>query len=308
LKSGVVSCFDYRTLEIPEELTKWKISDEEIEAELKALSGDYASEEWAADQVRAGDSLRCICLAGSDELLKDRVLFLYPGRALPGAEAAEGAVLGKKCGDVLETFVGKQMRPVKLEIAGVMRRVTLPVGDELVKKLEIPGVFTVEDYYCWYREQHREERRMKAGYGIIRYWLTEMMERSEIFVDEEEKREWSLTRGRAFFEGMLASGYDLRIPSEGFEILTDEQAIEKAAKEQAERFVPFLLLEYLCRQDGYVLTKEDYEKEIIEAGAARGLGPEESKRRSEFSMYLEVRYQEHVFYGKSEEAQKKLED
>ncbi len=308
MKSGVISCFDYKTLEVPEELTKWKIPDEEITAELSALAGDHAIEESVEDAVRDGDSVRCVCLEGSAERLSGRIVFLYPGRKLPGAEAAEMAVLGKKTGEQVETVLGKDNDTAILELTDIVRRKVLPAGDELVRSLELPGVSTVEDYFDWYREKNRKERRTRAGYRIIQFWLEQMLERSEYRIDEEEKREWSYARGKIYFEGMLAAGVDLRIPSEGFELLTDEQAITQAAAQQAERFKPFLLLQYLCRQDHYALTEEDYERELVVLAAEHGMDLETARKRSSFSMYQEVRYQEHVFGRKGEEAEKWLED
>ena len=93
MKSRVVSYYDYKKLEIPEELTRWHIPDEEIWKELEFQAGDHAVEKRAEDAVKIGDSVRCVCVKASKEKWKDRTVLLYPGRGLPGAESAETAVL-----------------------------------------------------------------------------------------------------------------------------------------------------------------------------------------------------------------------
>ena len=53
--------------------------------------------------------------------------------------------------------------------------------------LQLPGVSTEEDFARWYHEQHDEERRQKASYGIVSFWMQEMAKRSTFSIDEEER-------------------------------------------------------------------------------------------------------------------------
>ena len=306
MKSRVVSYYDYKKLEIPEELTRWHIPDEEIWKELEFQAGDHAVEKRAEDAVKIGDSVRCVCVKASKEKWKDRVILLYPGRNLPGAEDAEEAVLGKASGESVCCSFGEVQ--MELLVQEILRMEKLPVGDELVKSLELFGVSTVEEYFCWYREKNNDERKTKAGYGIISYWLRESAARSEFAIDEEEKKAWCLKRAKLQFEALLAAGIDRRIPSEGFEILTDEQAIDKIAKEQEEYFVPFLIFEYMCRLDGYVVTENEFEEDVAKIAAERGMSFEEAMKQTEFSAYQEMKYKEHLFLGMSKAAQAELED
>ena len=306
MKSRVISYYDYRKLEIPEELTRWHISDEEIWKELEFQSGDHAVEKPAEDVVKNGDSVRCVCVKASKEEWKGRTVFLYPGRSLPGAEAAEAEILGKVSGESFCCGFGEVQ--TELLVQEILRMEKLPLGDELVKKLELPGVSTVEEYFCWYRKENNDERKTKAGYGIISYWLRESAAQSEFEIDEEEKRAWCLKRAKLQFDALLAAGIDTRIPTEGLEILTDEQAIDKIAKKEEDNFVTFLLFEYLCRLDGYVVTENVFEEDVAKIAAERGMSFEEAMKQAELSIYQEVKYKEHLFLEMSKAAQAELED
>ena len=305
MKSKLVCCFNYHTLTVPEELRHWKIPQQEIEQELRSLAADHASDQPVEDAVQEGDSVRCECLSCSDPAWQGRAVLLYPGRKLPGAEQGEAAVLGKAIGDTFSCTVGSAQ--MELKVLEALRRVEPLIGPELMWILNIPGVETVEDFSRWYHQQHDPERRQKACFGIVGYWMKETAARSEFSIDEQEEKDWCLLRGRMMFQSLLDAGMDPRLPEEGFDILTDEQAIEKLAKEQEPRFRPFLLYRYLCEKDSFEVTEQDYLKALEEAAAQQGLTLEEAKKKSDLSLYQEMKYQEHVFYALSEEAEKELE-
>ncbi|MDE6936681.1 MAG: hypothetical protein K2P28_00630, partial [Lachnospiraceae bacterium] len=105
MKSRMMSCYDYRLLEVPKEMRRWHIPDSEIEAELLALAKDHSGEEETEGEIQDKDCVRCICVKASKENWEGRTVLLYPGRKLPGAEGAEEAVLGKKRGEEFECSI-----------------------------------------------------------------------------------------------------------------------------------------------------------------------------------------------------------
>lgn len=300
MKSKIIDFFDYNTLEIPTELKKWHIPEEEIQNELEALAADNASQAEVTDAIAVGDSVRCVCTACGEKAWIGRTVLLYPGRCLPGAEEAEKRIVGCKVGQEITCTVGQWEMTVTIE--GAVRQITSAVNDAFVVSLNIPGVSTVAEYSRWYHQQHDMERKTKASYGITHFWLTQTAERSTYEIDEEEKWQWCLERGKIMFEGMLAAGVDMRIPEEGFEILTDEQAIEKAAHEQEHNFIPFLVIQKLCALDGFVPTEEDYHNAIAEIAKKQGMPLEEAMRKACFSLYQEMVFKEHLFTGMSPKA------
>ena len=49
MKSKIIECFDYRTLEVEDNLRKWKIPDSEIRTEMENLARDHSGEVEATD-------------------------------------------------------------------------------------------------------------------------------------------------------------------------------------------------------------------------------------------------------------------
>lgn len=306
MKSRIVNLFDYNTLEIPDELKKWHYPDDEIYRELDALSADKAEQIKVNGEIIEGDCVKCRCVKCAEMKWSKRSILLYPGRNIPGAEDAEKEILGHKIGDEIVCTVGEW--EMTLLAAEAVRNVPAKVDDAFAKSLGIAGVESVSDYMRWYRGQHDAERKTKKSYEIIHYWLDQTARHSVYEIDEEEKRQWCMERGKVMFEGMLAAGYDMRIPSDGLELLTDEQAIEKEAREQERNFIPFMIIKELSRKDGFEVTDEDYQKVISEAAAKQGLTMEEAYERSCPSLYYEMAYKEHVFLTLSPKAMECMED
>lgn len=304
MNSRVISLFDYHKQEIPADLRVWGIPNEVIERELNALTVEYAKKREVTDGIQEGDSVFCTCVTCEDVTWNGRTILLYPGRNLLGAKMAEQEILGYKVGEQVSISIHDLTMIV--EIKKVRRLIISEVSDSFVASLGLEGVHSVEDFYCWYHRMHDMEYKTKASYRIIHYWLTATADGSTYEIDEEEKKCWCIERGKVFFEGMLAAGYDLRIPTEGFDFLTTEEAIEKAAKEQEGNFIPYLVIKALCEQDGYVVTEEMYEKMLQEESKKQGMSLEEARNRSAMSFYEEISYKEHLFTTLSKEAMKIL--
>lgn len=306
MKSRVKECYDYKKVEIADELRRWHIPDSEIEQELEKLAKDHSGEEQIEGVIEEGDSVRCICTEASADSWKGRVVLLYPGRRLPGAEEAEKLVSGRKKGESISCRIGGVQ--VSLRIEDVIRRNVMGIGDELASKLGLPGVHTVEDYYRWYHGQKDADRRQKACNVIVHEWLEAVAANSEFEIDEEEKKEWALTRANVMYRGMMASGYDPKKQPDGT-VLSEEEALAEIARGQEEFFIPYLIYCYFCESNGFVVTEEDYLAELRKLAKEQGLTEEEALQRSDLTYYRQVTCQEHTFLKVlGPEAEKYLED
>lgn len=306
MKSKIINCFDYRTLEVPQDLRRWQGEnpDQEIADELERLSGDYSCEEQIESEICAGDSAECICTEAEKETWLNRTVLLFPRRNLPGAADAEEKVLGKKAGEHFSCRINDQ--ELTLMITKAVRRTAVAVGPELIERLEIPQVHTVEEYYQWYHQTHDPEKKNKACIRIVQYWLTEISKRSEIFVDEAEKENWCREKAQLMYKGLLAAGIDHRKQEDG-SMITEEEAVRKLAKEQEIRFVPFVIYEYFCHQDGFFLSEEQYHNELKKMAGERNVPAEELEKQTNIQAYREVYYQEHTFNILCKEAEAYLE-
>lgn len=304
MKSGMVNCFDYKELEVPKELGLWHIPDSEIEEELSALAKDHSGEEETKGEIREGDCVYCTCVESSKEGWIGRSVLLYPGRKLPGAESAEQAVLGKKSGEEFSCVI-KDME-FSLKIEKTVRIHVMEVGDELVEKLGIPDVRTVEDYYRWYHGRHDGERKEKACIGIARFWLEEMSKRSEFEIDQEEKQKWCDGRARIMYDGLLAAGHDLKKTQDG-EVISEEEALKRASESQEMYFVPYLMYCFFSENDGFVMTEDDFVAEVEKLAKERKEDVKKLMKQADITMFRQQAYQEHTFHLLMADAEKYLE-
>ena len=222
MKSTVVKMYDYKSWEIPAEITLWRITDGEIEQQLERLSHDHAYE-MDADTVELLDSVACRGECESSRWNR-AVLLIYPGRKLCAGEM-ETALIGAKVGE--SRTAATPDGDVKLTVTRIVRHRNLPIGDELVKAVGIKDVETVEDYYRWYRDQNEPERRVNAAMRIAYQMIKQISEKSEFCFDEDEKHAWLSDRVDRFYNAMVLAGIDPTVPQEGFDFLTEEQAKAK---------------------------------------------------------------------------------
>ena len=303
MKSKMINCYDYTQLEVPEELGLWRYPDSVIEEELERLAKDYSGEK-EVEEVREGDSVRCICTESSSENWKGRVILLYPGRGLPGAEEAETAVLGRRTGEIFTCSI--RGTELTLKIKNAVHKNVMKVGDELIAMLNLPGVQNVEDFYRWYHEQHDREYKDKTCIRICHYWLEEISKRSEFQIDEEEKREWCLHRANTIYDGLMAADVDARKQEDG-SLVTKEEAIEQIAQGQEIYFIPYIIYCYFCEKGHFLITEEDVVAGVEKIAKERGEKLEDLMKQADLESYRMVKYQEYTFHLLMAEAEKYLE-
>lgn len=260
----VKKLYDISQIVVPEELTKWKVTDEQIEEELNKLT-KLAATETEADTAEAGDCVALSCVEGT---LNDRTVLLYPGLNLPGAEAAEQAVVGLAVGSeaVLELN-----GPQKLKVEKILRRVPAELTAELIKSQNVDGVATIDEYRQWYRDKAGMENREQALKQINSYYLETLAEKSEFDYDEAELNAWldaQIQQQMAYMEQALgAEG----IAAEGG--FTDEDI---AAMKQQGKLMPLktAVEQYLCESNGFTFTADMFEDELKAAAEEMAGMPE----------------------------------
>ena len=257
MRSKVTALYEIDKIAVPAALCAWQVSDAEIDGRIAALSLEYAAE-MPAETAAAGDSV--FCRGAENAPLSDRTVLLFPGRAIPGAESAETAVVGKKAGEqVAVTVAGTE---TTLTVEKILRHVPAPVDDALIRKLGIDGVQTLAAYRAWFREEQEQQNRSMAVQQITSHLLQTLTECSAYAVDGEEMDGWTGQRAEQMFQYMLEEGEDPRLPEEGFEILTDEQAIAQIARSLEPRFKETLICQTLCQENGIRFTAEDVREEL----------------------------------------------
>ena len=275
MKSTITRLYDYKQSVIPQEMRLWRVKDEEVQAQLETLSRNHAFEA-DAEEVRSGDSVACRGESPAARWNRETLLF-YPGHGLCDA-ALENACVGAKVGEsrTVQTAEGE----VKLTVKRIVRRSNMPIGDELIKLEKIEGVETVADYDRWYREDKGAFYRQRALYQSANFLLEEIQEKSELFIDQEEKDAWMWDRVNSLYDAFLAAGMDPKIPEEGFDFLTEEQAKEKMYKEQEWAFTAYVVHAYMAEKFSGQTMKEISQAGVEALAAEHGMTAEELRATS----------------------------
>ncbi len=177
----VTKLYDVDGIAIPAEYLKTQIDAQHIEDEIKALSLRCARE-TKVEQAAEGDLVRC--RADKNSYPDNRIILLFTGVQLPGAEEAAKAAVGKHPGDVFTaSLAGKT---VQLTVEEVIRRVPVPVDDAAVAALGMEGVATVEAYRAYLTEKAEKEQKQEQGKQILRHFMDEMVNGSQYSYDENE--------------------------------------------------------------------------------------------------------------------------
>ncbi len=274
MRSTITKLYDYKQAVIPAELLNWHVPDEEIAAQLETLSRNHAYE-MEPETVQTGDSVACRSESAAARWNRETLL-LFPGRNLCDS-ALENACAGARVGE--SRTVSTPEGEVTLTVKRILRRANMPVGDELVQAEHIDGVNTVTEYYDWYRADKRDFNRMRAKYQSASFLLDEIQAHSEYAIDQEEKREWMTQQVNALYNTLVDAGMDPKIPEEGFNFLTEEQAKEKLYGEYEWSFKPFVTQAYVV-EHVFGLNLEDVCREGLEKLAAENGATPDALRAS----------------------------
>ncbi len=253
MRSIVTELCDRSRLTVPEDMTKWRVGPDELDEQLNTLACSHARE-FQPDTVQTGDSVRLSCPGRPNDVL------LFPGLGLPGAEDAERAVIGLHVGDALTAPICGAAQTMTVQ--EIRRRAPAAIDDGLIQAEHIEGVATIEDYRRWYQTKTEEENKANAAKNIAFFLMDEIRDHSKYALDQAEVDAWCDRRARECFDECIAMGEDPHSPDEGFELLTDEQAIEKLKGEVLPEFKTILVGEKLCADNGVSVAWEDVREEF----------------------------------------------
>lgn len=175
---------DIDSVDIPAELLDLQIDEQQVEHEVQLLALRYAKEQFV-ESVEKGDIV--YCQPDADSYPDGRRIQLYTGMEIPGAAAAEMAVLGIKIGDVVETVLYD--KPVTLQIQQIIRRTLADIDDALITSLQIPTVETVDAYRAYMRQKLFDNQKLELSKAIDYYLVEQMTEQSSFVMNEDELEE-----------------------------------------------------------------------------------------------------------------------
>lgn len=271
---------DIDSVEIPAELLNLQIDEQQVEHEVRLLALRYAKAQ-PVESVEKGDIV--YCQPDADSYPDGRRILLYTGMEIPGAAAAETAVLGIKIGDVVETVLYE--KPVTLQVQQIIRRMLAVVDDALIASLQLSAVETVDEYRAYTRQKLFDNQKLERSKSID-YFLVEQMTQQSCFVmneDELEKEvqksivEWTAEYARMGME-LDASMDEMRsgiinqikqsLLAQAFCQEKGIQIDEEEAKAEAEQMIEMMELmgETVDDRDAYVemAVKNAYTTKLFE--------------------------------------------
>lgn len=252
MKTHVTHLWDVKLIPMPEDVPEWRVSDAETDALISALAAQHAAQ-LDVPAACVGDTV--FCAAGQN--LADRTVMIYPGRNMPGAEAAEEALVGAKVGETVKTELCGS--PATLTVQRVVRLQPATIDDALITGEGIDGVATVDAYRRYIREKTEQENRSFSARSLSAAFRQQLIERSEYAVDEEEREAWLETSARELFDMYLQEGIDPHIPEDGTEFLTDEQAIEQFKEKLRPQYLARAMNRAFCLSHGITMGPKEAE-------------------------------------------------
>lgn len=250
LKTKVTELYDVDLIPTPEDIPDWHIDEAAVDGLLEALAVQHSTEAEAGS-VETGDTVFC----ASEGALQDRTVLVYPGRNMPGAEAAERALLGVGLGDAAETELNGA--PVRLTVKKIVRRTPGRIDDALIKSEHIDGVETVGDYRAYIRRKTEEQNRSLSAKRLSAFLHQELVDRSRYDVDEAEREAWTDKAAQEMLAMYEAEGIDPHVPEEGTDFLTDEEVMENFKNQLRPQFLSMALGRAFCEKRGVAFGPEE---------------------------------------------------
>lgn len=264
MKSKVTQLYDMRQVSIPAELRKWRVSEEEVQAQLARIAAAHPMES-KPHTVEPGDSVLCRT-TGADARWNREALPFYPGRnMLPEVEAA---LIGMQVGETREA--GDKT----LTVLEITRRRPAPLTDALIAEEGIENVSTIAQYEDWWRALTEQDRKRTAIQRLIFAIQQEMIQNSVFACDEEELNGIAREMAQKQYAAMVKAGIDPTVPDEGVDFLTEEEALKRIARENRMRLLGCVLNEYYATVL-YPITREEYNASIVELGRSMNKNREE---------------------------------
>ena len=250
MKTKVSRLFDVKSIPTPEDIPDWHVDEAAVDGLLKALATQHATETEVLE-VQMGDTVFC----ASEGALADRTVLVYPGRNMPGAEAAEKAVLGCTPGGTVKTELSGV--PAVLTVKRIVRRAPAEMDDKLIQGEQIDGVDTVEAYRAYIKAKTEEQNRSLSAKRLSAALREELIARSEYDVDEAEQEAWTEDAAQKMLKMYEDEGIDPHIPEDGTDFLTDEEVMETFKAQMRPQFLALAMCRAFCDAHGISFGPEE---------------------------------------------------
>lgn len=267
-ESKIVRICEPQEIVIPEEYCKVQVTQKAIENGIRELRETFQTIEPVSDAVQKGDfaELRNQTTGEKVTLNTEKCWFL--------PEAAEKSI-GKQAKEGFQTSDGTTW-----EVCGVKRKILPEMSPELVRKAEIKGIASPEEYRTYLREQAVKKAERGQRWEAAQFLMEELIEKSEYALDAQEIAEaeehLQSELEEAAKEEESTPEQMLEEYMEAFGITAEKDAsfTEKRRQTAVRQLMTILRGNVELEKIGVKLTEQEYERFKARAKAERGTEPD----------------------------------
>ena len=294
MKSKVLQVLDYRNVDVKPLLKPFVQDEDALEKELLRLLNPYVRWEEGT-KVSAGDQVVCRLKSECPRFNKEKVKFMA-GSGMFHKEL-ETLSIGMLVGETRETNLPEGQ--VVLTLIGVLNRVVPEVCDEMVEKLHLEGVRTVDEYKAYLLMQQKEAAFQDTLYQPQKKLMESVLSESEFVLYKEDwiaVTNYELDRCRVLcqqegmtLEEMTPEQFWGRIPVKSYHelvIMTQENSWDNLCK--------YLLGRWYAETDGFQPSEADYEAFIADYVKDWHTTEEKAREANTLEKYI---FNQYVWYA-----------
>ncbi len=295
MKSKVLRAKDYREVDVKPLLTPFAPDEAALEAELRRLVNPYIRWE-AGETVSAGDQVVCRLVSDCPRFRKEKVRFVA-GSGMFHKEL-ENLSVGMSVDGTREIVLPEGR--VALTLMGVMNRVAPEPGDEMVEKLGLDGVHTVEEYRAYLLEQQKTAAFREDSCEAVKYLLREVISGSEFVLDREDwaetiNRELDRCRTLCRQEGMVLEEmspeqFQGRIPVKSY-----HELVAMLQYDGWDKLCSYLLGCLYAESDGFQAGEAEYGEFIADYVRSWHVSEENAREANPYDSFLFNEYAGHAY-------------
>lgn len=288
LKSKLISEFDFRKADVSEVDFTYEMDKKFIEKEMLRIKKKNKVS-YEAEEVNKGDIV--LCSLKSDNPKYNREISLNTGLGLFKKEI-ESALIGMRKSESKTVSVDGEN--VSIEILNIERS-ELPdrLTDEMARKEEIEGVATVkelEDYLHKLYQEKVDSAINNKAYYLVEAVLKQVVPQSKYEIYEEDIQylaELEIQKGRVLAENdglilekMTEEDFKGRVPVKSY-----EKFLEMVDKLSRNNLYVLLLGLKKAEEDGYEVSKEEYEEFLKEYYTMYKMDPQVARNAQSWELY-----------------------
>ena len=266
MSTKLIRLYDYKSETLPAEKFRWRVTEEEISAQLELLAMTHA-QLMDCDSAFNGSAAVLSVIRVEGEWNRNPVL-VYPGSGL--CEELETAVRGCSVGDIVSADVENTHLTMRVEC--IRHPVPAQIDDVLIAAEQIPQADTVKTYRVWWKHTEETKRRREMGDAAAFLLMDAMIEYSVFAVDEQEKQQIFADR----VAERLREQQEMGIPAEFAE--TEEEILRDLNENWKLHILCPVLEEYLLEfLRGEESAQSVLDRAVLDYAAQYHTNPEQVK-------------------------------